>query len=244
MQKTICSIFFQSLKTTRPFARSTNGGYNTTFEIPAAVPGEFKTLVVDDCHELQRNGSQQKFQTPVFGDAIAKDLVDEWRNNKIANEHGRPGVFICAGTEPTKAELDRERTIQTVWCVKLCNEAEGFWVNGKRDFISALHREAALWLGRGAYEWLHNEGQITLVACPFCASKVDSAAVICKECNNPLNLDKWLQHQSRMIEAEAQIAEMRKKAGLMPATPEPQAKPVPAMQPPLRPNQPKQPTAA
>jgi hypothetical protein len=234
MQKTICSIFFQPLKANRPFAARGTKGFNHTFEMPAAEPKQFHTLVVDDVDEMQRNGSQQTFVTPVYADALAECLISEWRANKIANEYGRPGIFVCAGSQPTDEELARERNIQTVWCEKLVNEAEGHWVKGDRELVSQLHREAAKWLGREAYDWVHNTGQAKLTACPFCATKIDEAAIVCRECRNVINLDKWTQAQTRQIEAEHKLAELRKK--LMPEAEAPKVAPPP----PLQPNAPKQ----
>lgn len=229
MQKTICSVFFQPVKANRPFAPSLNGGYNVAFEIPAAAPGEYHLITVSDVYELQRNGSQQQFTTPVFADALAEDLVGEWRNNKIANEYGRPGIFVCAGTQPTQEELARERAIQTVWCEILVNEAEGYWVQGKRDLVSQLHRDAAKWLGREAFDWVHNQGQVSLMACPFCATKIDQTAIVCRECGNVIDIDRWTQAQTRKIEAEAKLEKIKAEFGLK----------APLAPPPLHPNAPK-----
>jgi len=232
MQKTICSIFFQPLKANRPFAKRPDGGYNSRFTIAAAEPGEYQTLVVNDVHEMQSNGSQQRFQTPVFADALAADLVSQWRDNKIAGEYGRPGVFVCAGDAPTPEELTRERFIQDTWCEKLCNEAESHWVKGDRGLVSELHRSAAKYLGRESYEWVHAVGMVKLVACPICAVKVDSTAIICKECGNPIDLDRWIQYQHRRSEAEAKLAELKAKIAI--SAPPPPA--IPAPPPPVNAN--------
>lgn len=231
MQKTICSVFFQPVKANRPFAPTANGGYNVAFEIPAAAQGEYHVLTVSDVYELQRNGSQQQFTTPVFADALAVDLVNEWRNNKIANEHGRPGIFVCAGDKPTPEELNRERMIQTVWCEILVNEAESHWVQGKRDLVSELHREAAKWLGREAYNWVHNQGQVSLMACPFCATKIDQTAIVCRECGNVIDIDRWTQAETRKIEAQAKLEKLKADLGVSMK---------PSAPPPLQPNAPKQ----
>lgn len=243
MAKTICSIFFQPLVANRPYAKRTSGpqGFNAKYEIPAAKSGEYHLITIEDVDEQQNDGSQRKFVTPVFAEHLADDLVTEWRSNKIANEYGRPGVFVCELATPTDEELARERFIQETWCVKLVNEAEGYWVQGNRGLVSELHRAAAKYLGREAYEWVHSAGQVQLTACPFCATMIDKTAIVCKECGNTIDLDRWFQAQSRQIEMEAKLAELRKQLNVI-APETAKAVPVPPLAPPpLQPNAPKQP---
>ncbi len=242
MQKTICSIFFEPLTATRPFSkqpwqpddRHRPGGFLSRFQIEACEPGQHRLLVVNDVFELQTNGSEQAFCTPVYGDLLARDIVNEWRDNKLFSIYGKPGIIICAGSEPTAEELATIHGWQVGWCKAIVNDAESQWVQGNRAGVTDLAKRAARWLGEMNYEWVRDNVQTSYVNCIFCQTRIDSRALICKECGKPQDMQRWLQHEMERIEAEAKLDEFKKKlteqqlkipVPVMPGQPKQQARP-------------------
>lgn len=245
MPKTICSIFFQPRTTTRPYAlqqttpgSNTPGGYNHRFSIAAAKPGEYETCIVPDVmYEYQYIFKGKTMSSPVFADHVAPCIVGEWRDVVNHNEGG-PGIFICAGDTPTPAELKSARARQSLWCEKLVNEAEGAWINGKRDEIKQLHRDAATYLGRLSFAWMQDDGEVVLVNCPSCYSKINSAASVCAVCRNIVDFSRHQEQMLKHAKMQAELdAAIKKFQASEQAAPEP-VKPITA--PPLQPNAPKQ----
>lgn len=221
MQKTICSIFPEPVFARRNYAKRPGGGFLSTWSIDAASPEDPKLLVVSDAFELQRNGSQQKFETPVFGDLLAEDFVNEWRDSRRFTEFGRPGIFICAGDTPTTDELEQAKLGQDLYAEAYFNEAEDMFANGARAAITATHRMWAKYLGRENAPWYNRTERVTTTDCPFCRTKVDSQAIKCRECGGILDEDAWYKAELRRLEAQARLDQ--KKAELEARYPKPAA---------------------
>lgn len=216
---TICSVFFQPLKAWRAYAETENSGFAATFKIPEVQDRDsFELLIVGTTYENQQNGSQQSFRTPIYPEHLADDLVNEWRDQRRFVEVGRPGIMVIAGEKPTSEELAQMHTWQDQWCEAHYSEAEDMFANGARAGITKLHRDCAKHLGRESAEWVYNQAPTSLISCPLCTAKIDSASIVCRECKNVVDFEKFVQHQAKQTEYEAKVAEMRNKTELAAAT--------------------------
>jgi hypothetical protein len=213
MPKTICSVFFQPVSATRPYAlvvNQPNGtpgrGFMSRFSLEAAPPDGYTTCAVPDvCYEHNYLVEGNFADTPIYADHLAPDLVQEWCDVAKANAGMGPGIFVCAGSAPTEGELKKARLKQTLWCNKLVNDAEEAWLNNKRNDIGDLHRGAAQWLGRLGFAWMQNDGQVALKDCPLCMSKINAAAAVCPNCRNTIDWARLGEHMRQQAEYEAQM---------------------------------------
>jgi hypothetical protein len=225
--RTICSVYFDKLKTSRPYRTGKNGGYRTSYEMLACGPDEYKLLVVEDAEELIYVGEKRNLPTPVYADmidgipGIAHDIAGKWQSTGIAEGVGGPGVMVIAGDTPTEEELASLRSRQAMWCRALIDQAEADWSSKNFHRVGPLHRKAARWMGELNYEWVRKENapRISLKPCRFCRTEVDSTALICPACGHITDKEAYMRE---MAEYE--------KAGV-PVKPETAAKPLP---PPLK----------
>lgn len=226
MQKTICSVYFRPLAATRPFKLlNARGGYRTNYELPAAQPGKFTSLVVQDGAQLTYIGENVHQPIPVYADdagdgisGIANDLVNEWGKHVLGAEAGGPGVFVCAGEQPTEAELEAARSSQEKWATYLVNLAEEEWRAGKRTNVQTIQREAAIWLGREDLEWVKPPQQIITKPCPYCFKLMDSRSMACPD-GHIVDMGLYQQYLEQKQKVEA-------VAGLKPSAQNPLPPPI------------------
>lgn len=228
MKKTICSVFFKDCVASRPYKpRDRERGYNTRFVLPAAPRDGFTILKVEEMDELQNLGSDiEPFAAQVPADHIARDIMLEWSGNVAGNEFGGPGIFICAGDEPTPEELKRARHVQTIWCKWLCNIAQSEWVQGNRNNVKDLHRAAAKWLGTEQFEWIKEPEQASLKKCPLCSTQIEAPGGqlpgVCPACRNIINPALFYRFQAQ---AKVVQAEIERESAALPVTPAPAPEP-------------------
>jgi hypothetical protein len=230
-QFTICSVFFQALEAQRDYSPTGRPGFLRTFRMPAVKSRDsYELLLVTTHWQDQRNGSEQRFTSPVFADELAKDLVTNWRDQRQFLEMGRPGIMVIAGTTPTPEELETMHRWQDAWCEAFCIEAEDMNANGKKSGILQLHRDCAIHIGRESAEWVYNLAPTSLISCPMCAARIDSASIVCRECRNVVDFDRYLQRQQKQAEIEARVKELKANNLSMP-DPATQARPLPPVPP-------------
>lgn len=208
MTKTICSVYFRDCVAYRPYKpRDRETGHNTRFFLPAAPRDGYTLLQIEEMDELQRLSSDfAPFNAQVSAGSIARDLMNEWGGNAPGDEHGGPGIFICAGNEPTEEELKRARARQARWCQWLVNGAQGEWINGNRNNIKDLHRAAAVWLGMERFEWLKEPEQAKTKKCPLCSSQIDGDAMVCPVCRHIIDARRFYAAQADLKAIEAEFA--------------------------------------
>lgn len=214
MVKTICSIYFDECgPTSRVFGKDAVRGGLTTFRIEPVPRGEYRLLKVTDLFQREYVGSGTYIGIPVFGEHIAPDLVSEWAKNAMLERFGGPGIFVCAGDEPTQEELAKATRAQSRWCRALIDKAQGDWIRGQREHIleGSIFHKAAAWMGETGYEWMKNP-EMNLVACPLCRASIDAQAVVCPNCRNVINpvefqrrMDALEQLQKRQEALKAEV---------------------------------------
>ncbi len=231
---TICSVYFNKCGPARRNFGPTADGGSTVYEIEAVPRGEYRTLKVHDAFQREYVGGRVYIGVPVpgGGKAIAHDVVREFADGTLLSAFGGPGVFVCAGDEPTAEELKTARTKQARWCRALINQAQGDWIRGKRDHIhegSIFHR-AAEFMGE-TYEWMKPPEQISPASCPYCGSQVPSGVPVCATCGRTIDpvREKEIQAQLAALNAsaakiEAEVRAENPDAVLDEAKPEPVAK--------------------
>lgn len=219
---TICSVFFQpihAVRNYRPFDNS--GGYTSHFSMEACKQGEHKLLKIGNYFEHTYVGERKYMDTPVYCDGInglGFDLVNEWAENALGADKGGPGIFCCAGDEPTAEELERAFARQTAWADHICLLAEIEWINGRKGNVSKLQREAAHWLGRAAeYEWVSDRGTVRVTFCPMCAQSIDGRAIVCPKCHNIVDFTRYQQYLESMEKLRARLGDEAKN--LLPEKP-------------------------
>jgi hypothetical protein len=234
--KTICSIYFDKCGPARRiFGSDPDRGGVTVYEIEAAPRGEHRLLRVTDAFQREYVGNRVYVGIPVHADGpsgIAADIVREFSGGVMLSAYGGPGVFVCAGDEPTADELERARTKQSRWCQALINEAQSFWIQGKRDRLheGSIYHKAAEWMGQ-VYEWMKPPEQTSTQSCPFCGTSIPFGVPVCATCGRTIDpvREKQIQEQlARLNESQAKIgAEVLAedpKADLNADKPEPVAK--------------------
>jgi hypothetical protein len=178
----IATIFPIEMKAMRPF-----DGVKT-YILPAVKDQtEVRVLKVHAAFENVYAGNQKYVPQPVFGDEIAADLVKEWTTGLLGTENGlRPGIWILQGEEPTRAEVEQMRAMQTAYFEGLFTDAEDLFRQGKAADIHDLHRAAARWLGYESVPWLEAMRQKVLKECQFCITRIDARASVCPNCHRDL----------------------------------------------------------
>ena len=240
--RTICSIFWDELKATRPYRALGGGGSNTTFFLPAVPPGaEPEMLVVADMLERQYFGDgRYKWVEDENGGTkaavIAKDLVGEFSPSVPEEGGGRPGIWIAAGAAPSAEEKEDNYGNQVVLANGLCLKAGDDWINGRKTYVGRQAKKAAAWLGR-EYEWTRPAQPDKISRCPSCMADVRDGALWCGACRHVFDPERYKQVMEDRFKLEQEMAELRKKYGIAPAlNTDTTAAAVP---PPLSPKQPK-----
>jgi hypothetical protein len=240
-------VFYRACDAKRPYIPMDRScGYNAfKFHVDAAEPGKYTTFVVRDMLERGYIIEGQYSETPVFADdlkgngsGIAVDLVNEWARNTIGpGGNALPGIFVCAGDEPTPEELRLAIDGQMRLCEWIIVEAENNWRNDKRNLVKESDREAARWylaqcdidgtpipVAYRNIEWMSSTpgDKVERADCPWCMEKYRKGAFQCPTCKGIVDMGKYhqfLQHQQQAQELEAQYAAQAQTAPDMPGEP-------------------------
>lgn len=178
------------------------------YHIPACAKGErYALLPIKARGDVIDLGDNRRFPFAISGTEIALDLLQDLYDH---------GLFICAGTRPTEAELVAATDRRNAHYHRLIGEGDILWARGHsfRE-ISDLHRRAAMTLGverDWAYVPLHTS------ECPACGEKVKTGVAICKHCHAILDSDKAAQHGLMGKYSDEQPGGKPNAAGLESAT--------------------------
>ncbi len=180
----------------------------------------FNLLVVSDMFEREYRGSGKYGVNPVYADTggikgvppdggIAQSLVNQWAGNRMGSEIARIGAFICAGDEPTDAELKAAEESQTRLCQFIVTEADDKWARGQRALITDFPPKAATWLGDTGHPWMGARKPVHAVNCPMCRESIDSECVVCPHCQNVVDFTRFQQYEENKARAQSILEKIR-----------------------------------
>lgn len=228
MTKTIYSAYFRPVKAVRPFGLTgDNAGGSHTFEIQAATKGEWHKLPVSDMWDRMYLLDKKYQGIPVYGEAIAKDLVNEWRNSIYGGAHGGPAIFVAQGEQATDSEKAHAMNSMLRWCQWIYAKAEEKFLNNKPGDINDLDRDVAEWLGRNP-KWLREQPDIATRPCPLCTTEINAAASVCPNCNKIIDPQRYmefleggaaLRKQIEALEREAELERLTAPEAIAPVVP-------------------------
>jgi hypothetical protein len=146
---------------------------------------EYVSLAIEDEHQFKDWGEGRHDASIVPAQDVANDLVRSCSS---------PGVFICAGTTPTKFELDAARERQHKHFVSLIDEADQEW-SRSHDFrrINSTAKLAARELGIRRDWALDVTG---MIQCAACGDMIAPSSIKCPKpnCGAILNWEKAFEY--------------------------------------------------
>lgn len=162
-----------------------------SYDIPKSDGKIPSVLVVDDARTfIYIAHDRPTLEQMVPAKQLGKSLVEDNIKAFIEIEDGcKPGLFWVEGEwtpkdiqEKFKAELSQAVSAQQKWFMKLIRTGDDAWARfGQHRMISGMQREAAKFLGLDK-PWAVDTKPIVLADCPACKIKVDSDALVCKNC--------------------------------------------------------------
>lgn len=222
--KTIASVYYKELKADRPYRAIPDGsGWNYHFHIEAVPRGEVRTLKVPSFKENVYFAFGQTIEKTdaTTDELVAADLVQFWSDGGYPDLPGGPGVCVCTGSEPTKAEIAAILQRQTAYANGLVNNAQNKWIAGQRDKVNQEERDAAMWLGKMDFEWIKPAEAVSLQACPHCGQQIETGVMKCRYCQSVVNFEKYAVYiqQQRAAEAKFNAAANTAPVAVMEAAP-------------------------
>ena len=184
---TIGSVFPQ--RCTKEVNWGPRGGFST-YVLEAAPRGGVSTLIVEDTGQLIMNWEARELRlAPITAKQAADSLITEWTVTGLGNKFGRPGIWICAGSEPSAEEIALNHTLQEDYFRGLVQNGNDLHAQGKSTDISDIHRRAAQWLlstGAQALPWYPKTSFLQLKNCVACGEEILANALMCKVCQTNL----------------------------------------------------------
>ncbi len=160
---------------------------NVEYVLRAATRDGYSTVKIFDGQQmiLDRSSVTDEHQgnmgpMPITADQDASDFVAHCTGGTVMRTGG-PGVIVCAGDEPTDAEIKKAREIHTVYARFMVNDGHTKFSSGNFKEITEEHRRQADWLGVNV-PWRVELEQASVKKCPACAESILSPALQCKFC--------------------------------------------------------------
>jgi hypothetical protein len=168
-------------------------GLGVEYKIEAAPRDGYKVLAVYDTFQAlliltEFRGELERKLEPrsIPAHVVASDLLSQWVGGSLGSSHGvYPGIGLIKGPTPTDDELAHLRSINSLWCEWLVNDAAEHHAQGYWKDIHKIHRLGAEWLystGAHQFEWYKDRKQQELKDCPACLLKIPTKAVVCQHC--------------------------------------------------------------
>lgn len=147
---------------------------------------EYAVTPVHGCSSVMDLGDRRTMEIRLSAQEIAEDLVREI--NGDSGEGSYHGVFVAAGQEPTKEELEEARKKLEVFQIRLVETADLEWERSHNMmFITDLERRAARELGLEK-PWLYDPKP--MADCPACGEKIRPGVAVCRTCGAILDREK------------------------------------------------------
>lgn len=158
----------------------------------APVPGiVVEPIPVDERHfELRQEE----------GRYIAEQVVGIGKMLAPGNSFVKYGVFIAAGKEPTKKELDAARAELRKHYTELVQEARSAYAQGPKEAeatIRETHRIAARELNLNDEPWLVIANPEARQKCPACGTMAGGEVILCPNCKFIFDEKKYAALQAR-----------------------------------------------
>lgn len=134
-------------------------------------------------------GDNRTLEFPITAREVAEDLAREV--NADGGEGSFFGVFVCAGAQPTPAELAEARRKLEEFYTRIVLLADREWERS-HDYtmITDVQRRAAHWLGVEK-DWAYDPKP--MAECPACGERVKLGAAVCRACGAVLDREKAAQ---------------------------------------------------
>lgn len=150
--------------------------------LPCEPDALFSVTVIEDKAENQQGGG---IEGAVVNRTIMIPAIEiaTW----LAQDFAERGVFLAAGSEPTKSEVDAAKAKLAGFFQSQFDIASDSWEkNGVRRGITDIARLAAKHLG-ATPEWLSADAaRANTKECPHCAERVKVKARVCHFCRGSL----------------------------------------------------------
>ena len=121
---------------------------------------------------------------------IAEDICKQINGNG-PGDASFFGVFVCAGSEPTKQELESAQRRLDNYFKQCIAAADSQWSNIPRhDLISGVAKRGARYLKLNPEDhgWMSNYQEMT--DCGACGTRIKPGVAICKACGAILDVEK------------------------------------------------------
>lgn len=232
---TICSIYPWELVQERPQFQP-----KPIYRLAAVKRGEAPSYVTFGDQQQMEGlpGSLTGRRTvTIFAHELAADLMDHYtKHGLLCGEDAHPGVWICAGDEPTADEIAEAERVQANYFSRLVAQADEIYVDEKRRQIlnsAPIFKIAAEWLRIEGRPWQQAISSNTFIKCPWCKKSIEGDSIVCAHCTNVVNAEAYAKRK-------ADIDRHLKATEPAAATPRPVAPPVAAtvaapIAPPLQP---------
>lgn len=177
------------------------------FIIPASQDSIPSILHVKEAgHDVymgcERNPRYMRIKLPPY--EVARGIIEQFVGSVIATQdNAQPGIFYVPGKYESNEievrfpeELMKAKVQQKNWFLELVKMADDDWQksNHRHSAISNLQRDAATFLGFKR-EWVDaiksNPELLNLVPCKFCTFIINKAAIVCPNCKNILDKEKF-----------------------------------------------------
>jgi hypothetical protein len=194
LMATLVSVYPFEINETKP------GIYPGTFVILAAKDYPQSLIVGEAIHFIDRVDAVP-LKIRLLPQELAAAVVDDWVNatlGTIVSEGIVPGFFWIPGAHKLDTilskfvkEVEAARARQRAWFKNIVMIGDDDWSKyHKHTAISDVQRHAVKELGLER-EWSIEVAELKNISCPACKSSVDSQAIICPNCKNILNAEKF-----------------------------------------------------
>jgi hypothetical protein len=174
-------------------------GASSTYDLPAALPGEVSYLPISDAGQAEYAGYGKTTKITIPADQIAADLVQCFTNNFpgiFDSSKASPGIMVIAGDVATPEELAVMKAKQTEFARLTVLEADKFSGQQRFDKITHRHHALAEWLGVKGRPWQESLDKTTIQTCPFCGAKAAAFASKCPTCREVINPERYAQQKA------------------------------------------------
>lgn len=178
---TVCSIFPMKQVVKRPL-------FNKQYVIPAGSKENPSYVTVEDCNQSVYYGETIGSRVSRFlAEQVARDIVEDLTlrvGNANAQEDAFPGIFICAGSEATRDEIEEADGKQFRYLKRAVEHARNLdrAMPSQRNRIGDLEHKAAEMLGITGESWQQEIKRGAQMECPSCFKFIDSRAKKCPIC--------------------------------------------------------------